>query len=498
MSELDEELQRSGLIVSQSSTTEELESGLLTADFIADVSGLTASFKDTSVPGAARIVGRFWYFGDGVTSTASSPTHTYGADDAYRVSLTVVDEDGNQDTVTKIVPAASVPITEIEDNELRDDQTAGSGEDLFYVIDVPSSAEELRIELDVGDETFGQTGANLYAHPGSFPGTDNYSFGWDEEDEGGFDERQIVVSNPSDGLWFIAVRSQSPSLLMHPALVVHLRKTSELLPSFQDDDGSTGLTFTFTDTSTPPSGGSIAQWRWEFGDGATSSAQNPVHTYASPGVYTVSLTVTDDAGNKRSINRKVNAFSLEGEIRNGLASPAVSLDPDEKKFFFLDVPAGLSTLDFNTNDPGSGSPQLYVKKGSLPTSAVYDGRDDFGAPLSVSIASPAEGRWYVRLVNNSSFSGLSGFTVTATFDAVSSAFTDTNTDLSFSFTDESVAASGETITDWTWDFGDGNGSSAQNPNHTYASAGTYTVTLTVLQSDGRISTYSKQVQATAP
>jgi len=37
-------------------------------------------------------------------------------------------------------------------------------------------------------------------------------------------------------------------------------------------------------------------WRWTFGDGATSDERNPVHTYADPGMYDISLTVTDNSG----------------------------------------------------------------------------------------------------------------------------------------------------------------------------------------------------------
>ncbi|MBM4432041.1 MAG: PKD domain-containing protein, partial [Chloroflexi bacterium] len=37
-------------------------------------------------------------------------------------------------------------------------------------------------------------------------------------------------------------------------------------------------------------------WRWEFGDGSSSAGQNPSHLYASSGVYTVSLRVTDTLG----------------------------------------------------------------------------------------------------------------------------------------------------------------------------------------------------------
>jgi PKD repeat protein len=57
----------------------------------------------------------------------------------------------------------------------------------------------------------------------------------------------------------------------------------------------TNLACAFTDASTDADG-SLTGWAWTFGDGASSTAQNPSHTYSAAGTYTVTLTVTDDAG----------------------------------------------------------------------------------------------------------------------------------------------------------------------------------------------------------
>jgi len=56
--------------------------------------------------------------------------------------------------------------------------------------------------------------------------------------------------------------------------------------------GKRPLAVQFTDQSS----GSPASWRWSFGDGTASALQNPVHTYARPGTYTVSLAVKNAAG----------------------------------------------------------------------------------------------------------------------------------------------------------------------------------------------------------
>lgn len=54
-----------------------------------------------------------------------------------------------------------------------------------------------------------------------------------------------------------------------------------------------GMSVQFNDISV----GNVVSWSWDFGDGNTSTVQNPNHTYAAGGNYTVCLTVTDNCGN---------------------------------------------------------------------------------------------------------------------------------------------------------------------------------------------------------
>ena len=56
--------------------------------------------------------------------------------------------------------------------------------------------------------------------------------------------------------------------------------------------GTIGTKVTFTDASTGPP----ASWAWDFGDGITSTSQNPTHVYVMPGSYTVTLTATNALG----------------------------------------------------------------------------------------------------------------------------------------------------------------------------------------------------------
>jgi PKD repeat protein len=56
--------------------------------------------------------------------------------------------------------------------------------------------------------------------------------------------------------------------------------------------GQAPLPVTFKDTST----GAPTAWAWDFGDGTTSTTQNPTHTYGAPGSYTATLKVTNAGG----------------------------------------------------------------------------------------------------------------------------------------------------------------------------------------------------------
>jgi PKD repeat protein len=58
--------------------------------------------------------------------------------------------------------------------------------------------------------------------------------------------------------------------------------------------GTAPLKTTFTNNSS----GNVTAWTWNFGDGTTSTAKNPIHTYSASGTYSVSLTVTGPGGSK--------------------------------------------------------------------------------------------------------------------------------------------------------------------------------------------------------
>ncbi|TMO78685.1 peptidase S8 [Pseudoalteromonas sp. S3776] len=79
------------------------------------------------------------------------------------------------------------------------------------------------------------------------------------------------------------------------------------------DAETQGLTVNFTDTSTDANN-DITQWSWDFGDGATSSDQNPMHVYAASGNYDVVLSVTDSEGNTNTSTQTVVVSDVELEL----------------------------------------------------------------------------------------------------------------------------------------------------------------------------------------
>lgn len=130
------------------------------------------------------------------------------------------------------------------------------------------------------------------------------------------------------------------------------------------------LTCSFSDTSID-SDGSVVGWSWDFGDGATSTAQHPSHTYAGGGTYTVSLTVTDDDGATGTTSQNVTVTApstgaitltatgskVQGRWRavlNWSGSDATSFDIYRQGSWLATVSNTSSHTD-QTNFVGSGS-----------------------------------------------------------------------------------------------------------------------------------------------
>ena len=113
----------------------------------------------------------------------------------------------------------------------------------------------------------------------------------------------------------------------------------------------------FSDFTTPV--GNISNWFWEFGDGSSATFSAPVHTYLQPGVYSITLTVTDAQGCRDDLVKELDvtmlpqlptAFTPNGDGNNDVL--LLRGGPFEKLLFR--VYNNWGELLFETSDPSVG------------------------------------------------------------------------------------------------------------------------------------------------
>ncbi len=306
---------------------------VLTADFSADptfgVAPLTVQFTDLSYATTGyELTSWAWDFGDGGSSSDQNPSHEYAVNGTYTVSLTVTDATGSDTkTAENFITVSDVPIGDpnldlvlnIANTEFgydlgfgfSPDATDGYDEGLDQYAPPPPPPPSFDAALVWnGDRYFKQilNGSvdDLTEHVYQIAvqyGSDNTAIlTWDNTDWdilGSF-----RLTDAFDGALGIDVDMTATSsyTITNPAyttLKLWVTPSGISTPSadFAADvtTGFPGLNVQFTDTSVPGSG-DIAAWAWDFGDGTTSTEQNPLHVYDAEGEYTVSLTITDVVG----------------------------------------------------------------------------------------------------------------------------------------------------------------------------------------------------------
>ena len=209
----------------------------------------------------------------------------------------------------------------------------------------------------------------------------------------------------------------------------------------------------FVDKST----GGPTSWSWSFGDGsAISTQQNPIHTYAAAGAYTVSLNAKNAAG--ETSTTKVVTIAAGSPPKADFDFMASSL-----RVTFADKSTGTPTSwAWSFGDGGSSSAQnpthSYSAAGNYTVSLTVtngNGQDTANKVVAVTSGNPPVAKFAFTVNGNQ-----------------------------VNFVDQSTG----NPTSWVWDFGDNTGSVSRNPIHTYAAAGSYTVTLTVSSDGGSNST----------
>jgi len=168
------------------------------------------------------------------------------------------------------------------------------------------------------------------------------------------------------------------------------------------------LTVSFTDTSSDD--GEIVSRAWAFGDGTTSSEANPVKTYAEAGVYSVSLTVTDDDGNTHTRTQQVEVGDLSPdaiELTNRTPLSGQSGAAGTEVLYSIEVPENVSGPLSITTSGGSGNVTLYVSRDVEPQADAYDFISQRpGNNEVVRIADVEAGIYYIKVVGQSAFANV--------------------------------------------------------------------------------------------
>ncbi len=125
----------------------------------------------------------------------------------------------------------------------------------------------------------------------------SYLFDWDDGTDSGWVSTKSAEHTWSEiGTYSIRVRAKDEwdvSVWSQP-LSVEIQGGTLDVDAGGPYEGTADHPISFTGSVT--GGAEPYSWEWNFGDGGTSSVQNPTHTYSGPGEYTVTLLVTDDIG----------------------------------------------------------------------------------------------------------------------------------------------------------------------------------------------------------
>jgi PKD repeat protein len=366
-----------------------------------------------------------WDFGDGNTSAAVNPCHTYTNPGTYTVKLVAFSPFGCSDL-------------EIKNNFI----TIYAKPQVAFTSNIQSTCNL----TDIFNFSSNITGATAW----------NWNFG---------DFTTSSQQNPShsyaaSGTYTVSLIATNVNGCVDTASYVnYINIGSTLVPSFtiSDTGGCAPFPVNFDCTVA-----NATSWSWNFGDSNTSLQEDPSHTYSAPGNYTVTLTVTTQSG----CNGTVTIPGLI--VVDNLPSPSFTVVQDTgcSPFTaqFNNTSTGAATYNWNFGIAGGTSTQ---------TNPAYTYTNAFTYNVGLTAYSP---NGCVNTVTHNNF--ITVYDPSATFTGVPL------TGCPGVTVNFSTSASQAGIVSWLWSFGDATYSNLQNPSHTYTSTGNYTVWLIVTNAFG--------------
>ena len=268
-----------------------------------------------------------WDFGDGTTKkTELSQPGPTELDFSRLYTYTV---EGDYDTVLTVT-------------DIYGTQAVSGGGGIFaranadFTADLPSCADPLTIQFI--DRSFAGSGKQVRGYEWDFDTSDEESSDPDFPDVDSTQQNPVYTyEEPGEYVVELTVETtQGNKSIVEKKIKAGIPPEADFNPVPLESDGP--LVVRFVDASIPGGGEEeIAAWQWTFGDGQMSTKQNPVHTYASEGPYTVILKVVETDGNCSRATKIIQADnSTEG--------------------YFSAQPTG-STLSVAFSAPAGGAPE---------------------------------------------------------------------------------------------------------------------------------------------
>jgi PKD repeat protein len=390
-----------------------------------------------------------WDFGDGATALGTlTPSHAFALVGDVVVQLGVTDDDGGTGVDSLVVHVQNAaPVV-----DAGPDRSAREGQALVLGATVSDpGGEALDVAWDFGDG-------------GEATGPGPHTHAWQD-----------------NGLYAVTVTATDP----HGAAVTDtvLVSVANVPPAAEAGAallGVEGDVLRFEGTATDAGPGDALAFTWNFGDGALAATRVAQHAYRDDGVFTATLTVTDDDGG-------VGSDSVEVTVAN--AAPVVSLggDPgvDEGSAAHLwgqAVDPGAADVLSLAWDLGDGATAYgvtqidHVYRDDGDVTVTFTATDDDGA------AAEASRLVHVRNVAPRVDAGPDRSVREGEPVTLAGSFTDPGPD--------DVGAA-------SWSFGDGTTSSGTpTPVHAWPCAGTFQAVLTVTDGDGGAGTDAATVAVT--